>query len=233
MEKEPGPSNKRRIENVDDGHAAVESPVPAKRNRMAYDPFDEIALPAEPDPACGLPPASDTFIQLRFQLCRFKGVYRIARLPLSFTFAHLYKFILLIFGWSGHHLHQASVVTHAQLYSANWRRGEIKKHRSIRVPEQPHRDDVEEYREWVCTYAKFSHDPTLKVTPGGLRRPRPPPDPNDDWDVFFSKMQVPVKKDAEVTLGDVWAAKSRNNVSKGACSNLEIGIMFEYDLSCK
>ena len=207
IEKEPGPSTKRRIENVDDGHAAVDSPVPDKRNRMAYDPFDEIALPAEPDPACGLPPASDTFIQLRFQLCRFKGVYRVARLPLSFTFAHLYRLTLLLFSWSGHRLHQAEVVTHAELYSTNYREGEIKKHRSFRIPEEPDKEEnINAWREWLFQYAPFTHDPAMRVTPGGsraMRERRPEPEPENEWDAFMDKMEVPHKKDAEVTLGDL------------------------------
>lgn len=235
MTSEQPTSSKRRLEDVDNSQPEEHS-VATKRPRHDYDDFDEFAPTPEPehtltpDPTSLLPLSSDTFIQLRFQLCRFKGVYRVARLPLSFTFAHLYKFILLIFGWSGHHAHQAEVVTHAVLYSANWKRGEIKKHRSFRVPEEPDREDVEEHREWVWSYARNSRDPAMRVTSRGSRRVHPPPDPNDPWDVLMAKLEVPVKKDSEVTLGDIWAMKSRNNLSKGECKNLEIAIKFEYDL---
>ena len=58
-------------------------------------------------------------------------------------------------------------------------------------------------------------------------------DANDEWDVFFDTMQVPHKKDAEVTLGDVWAWKSRKNLAKGDCDNPDIAIKFENDLGCE
>ena len=231
--------SKRTIEDVD-GAVAEEEPVSAKRSRV--DDFDDFGFdPHATNPAVSsrathlaLPPPSDTIIQLRFQLCRFKGVYRIARVPLSFTFAHLYRFMLLIFGWSGDHLHQAQVVTHVELYSPNGpRKGEIKKHRSYKIPEEPAYEDREEWRHWSLAYARHERDPVLRVTPAGSRKKPTPPNPDDPWDVLFSQLEVPVKKDADVTLGDVWAWKRRKNASLGECSNRKIAIMFEYDLGCE
>lgn len=70
-----------------------------------------------------LPDPCTNFIELRFQLVRFKGVYRVARLPLTFTFANLYMFILYIFGWSGYHSHRFEVVGCVQMYSAQYKKG--------------------------------------------------------------------------------------------------------------
>ncbi|RPD62385.1 hypothetical protein L227DRAFT_498866 [Lentinus tigrinus ALCF2SS1-6] len=229
----PDPS-KRRLED--------DAPAPApKRPRISLDPydfgFDEYASTPEsenaPDPSSVLPPPSDKVIQLRFQLARFKGVYRIVRLPLSFTFAHLYRFILLIFGWSGDHLHEAEVVTNVERYSPNGpRKGEVKKHRSFRVPEAPDRhEDIRAFQEWLLVYSKSERDPAMKVSPNPRKRQHNPPlDMNDPWDVLFASLEYPVRKDAEVTLGDVWAWKSRDNLSKGQCSNMDIAILFHYDL---
>ena len=85
-----------------------------------FDDFDEFApTPPKKTPTLALlPQPSDTVIQLRFQLSRFKGVYRVVQLPLSFTFAHLYRLNLLLFGWSGYHLHEFEVLTNVELYSS-------------------------------------------------------------------------------------------------------------------
>ncbi|KAI0720490.1 hypothetical protein C8T65DRAFT_801401 [Cerioporus squamosus] len=236
--EEPAPGSlNRTIKDLDSDSAQQEVPVAAKRIR-GHDDLDDFGFdpcttnPALPSPAgtLVLPPPSNVVIQLRFQLCRFDGVYRVARIPLSFTFAHLYRFMLLIFGWSGGHLHQAQVVTHAELYSPDGpRKGEVKKHRSFRIPEEPAYEDRQQWRHWSLTYARHEHDPVIRVTPAGSRKKPTPSNPNDPWEVLFSQLEVPMKKDAEVTLGDVWAPKRRNNVGMGDCSNRKIAIVFEYD----
>ncbi|KAI0648047.1 hypothetical protein C8Q79DRAFT_549473 [Trametes meyenii] len=189
-----------------------------------------------------MPPPCDTYIRLRFQLARFKGVYRIVRLPLSFTFAHLYRYILLLFGWSGTHAHQAEVLTHVELYSNAYRPGEIKKHRSFRIPEEPPlggdiRDDgLSEWQQWATFYARAGSDPAMRVSPRGtsyddwMGKPREPLNMDDPWDRAWARIQVPSKKDSEVTLGDVWSFKSKDNISRGDCHNREVAIKFEYDL---
>lgn len=45
-----------------------------------------------------MPDPTTTFVRVRFQLARFSGVYRIVKLPSTFTFAHLPKYILNFFG---------------------------------------------------------------------------------------------------------------------------------------
>ena len=234
----------KRTREVEDRHSES---TPAKKKCLCGQDdgfgfeYDEFAATPEPDntpdPSCQLPPPSDTIIRLRFQLCRFKGVYRVVRLPLSFTFAHLYRLTLLLFSWSGHHLHQAEVVTHAELYSTNYREGEIKKHRSFRIPEEPDKEEnINAWREWLFQYAPFTHDPAMRVTPGGsraMRERRPEPEPENEWDAFMDKMEVAHKKDAEVTLGDLWAKKSKYNFTKGKCHNKYIGIHFQDDLGCE
>ncbi|KAI0720460.1 hypothetical protein C8T65DRAFT_532813, partial [Cerioporus squamosus] len=88
------------------------------------------------------------------------------------------------------------------------------------------------FQEWVIKYSKSERDPVMRITPKGARKQQhnPPLDMNHPWDVLWAELEVPVKKDAEVTLGDVWAWRSRNNLSEGRCSNKDIAILFHYDL---
>ncbi|KAJ6530997.1 hypothetical protein DFH09DRAFT_1370654 [Mycena vulgaris] len=86
----------------------------------------EATTPAA-NPYKTLPPPTTKFIQLRFQLARFKGVYRVAKVPLNYTFANLYKLILFMFGWSGDHAHQAKVFSYVEMYSGNYKAGHIKR----------------------------------------------------------------------------------------------------------
>ena len=198
-----------------------------------FDDFDEFApTPPKKTPTLALlPQPSDTVIQLRFQLSRFKGVYRVVQLPLSFTFAHLYRLNLLLFGWSGYHLHEFEVLTNVELYSPNNRKGEVKKHRSFRVPEEPDKnEDREIWRSWLLKYGKYDRDPAMRITPQGSRDTSASSDTDDEWVVFDRSMAVPEKKDAEVTLGDIWARRSRDNFTNGKCANRDIAIKLTYDL---
>ncbi|KAJ6589599.1 hypothetical protein B0H19DRAFT_1303954 [Mycena capillaripes] len=86
----------------------------------------EVAAPVS-NPYKTLPPPTSSFIQLRFQLARFKGVYRVARIPLNYSFANLYKLVLFMFGWSGDHAHRASVYSHVEMYSGNYKAYHMKK----------------------------------------------------------------------------------------------------------
>ncbi|KAJ8501981.1 hypothetical protein ONZ51_g312 [Trametes cubensis] len=218
-----------------------DNPIPAKKPRTSDQPPQATSSsPSTWDVSDAnkiMPEPSDTYIELRFQLTRFKGVYRVARLPLSFTFAHLYEYILLIFGWSGMHLHQAEVLTHVELYSGTYRPGDIKKHRSVRIPEEPdHYDDLEAWRQWARFYSMKTHDPMVRVSPLGKSYDNDfllgnePWNMDDPWERVMAETQVPCKKDHEVTLGDVWSRSRAHNISKGKCRNQEIGIKFEYDL---
>lgn len=38
-----------------------------------------------------LPPPTGSYVRLRFQMAKLKGVYRVVNVPLTFTFANLHK----------------------------------------------------------------------------------------------------------------------------------------------
>lgn len=103
-------SNKRRRpENGDKENQPLSGNVEingSKKRRIEHDEASEVD---QEDPYTTLPPQTNEYIQLRFQLARFKGVFRTVQLPLTFTFANLHKFIMFAFGWSDGHAHQAEV----------------------------------------------------------------------------------------------------------------------------
>lgn len=103
-------SNKRRRpENGDKENQPLSGNVEingSKKRRIEHDEASEVD---QEDPYTTLPPQTKEYIQLRFQLARFKGVFRTVQLPLTFTFANLHKFIMFAFGWSDGHAHQAEV----------------------------------------------------------------------------------------------------------------------------
>ncbi|KAH9950550.1 hypothetical protein B0H21DRAFT_722208 [Amylocystis lapponica] len=211
-------------------HDDFEDPVSSKRTRLAPTDSperDQAASGSGPrtavDPYSVPPAPSADYVQLRLQLCRFKGVYRVVQLPLSATLAHLYRFVLFAFGWSGMHSHRSDVCTNAMLYSVNWRKGEIKKF-GARPPPEPDRDtERDEWFDWMTVWGRGEERPALRVVPcGDKRRKRP----------WWDDEQVPEKEDDEVTLGDVWSAsgRKRDNASKGECPNENIGIKLQYDL---
>jgi hypothetical protein len=53
---------------------------------------------------------------------------------------------------------------------------------------------------------------------------------NYGFDDFSYESSV---KDHQLILGDVWNTATEKNASKGECTNTEIGIKYEYDLSGK
>lgn len=172
--------------------------------------------PGRPDPYTMLPPPCDSWIQLRFQLVRFKGVYRIARLPLNYTFATVYKFIMFSFGWSGMHLHEFRVLSNVEMYAT--RPGEIKKW-SQPVPERPDPRDEDAFREWGYRLTG-QREPIMRIVPWSPR------DVRNEWD---NPDFTQVREDYATTLGDVWNRERRQNASKGLCRNQEIAIKFVYD----
>ncbi|KAI0632162.1 hypothetical protein C8Q77DRAFT_905523 [Trametes polyzona] len=233
-------SAKRPHESGDPGDG-VEHPPSPKRPRSLDPPSSTPSPPKRKSKKVeSLPEPSDTYIQLRFQLCRFKGVYRIARLPLSFTFAHLYRYLLFLFGRSGMHLHQFEVHSHVELYSDTYRPGEIKAHRTFRFPPEPDRnEDPRAWQAWSMLERKGMEDPVLRVGTGqrydfdnemmkgkGL----PPLDMDSPFDRLWAQVQVPYRRDEEVTLGGIWNADREQNISGGVCCNSNLAIKFEYDL---
>ncbi|KDQ62170.1 hypothetical protein JAAARDRAFT_189531 [Jaapia argillacea MUCL 33604] len=123
------------------GALVVAPSTSSKRSRSARDenesfyddPSSENAKPqkkrcvkdVKPDPHTTLPTPTSEFIQLRFQLARFKGVFRIVQLPQNYTFANLHTFIQFAFGWGGSHAHQSFVWSNVEMYSGNYKKGEI------------------------------------------------------------------------------------------------------------
>ncbi|KAJ7290038.1 hypothetical protein C8J57DRAFT_1705537 [Mycena rebaudengoi] len=73
-------------------------------------------------------PTSTSFIQLRFQLVRFKGVHRVVQLFLNYTFSNLHMLIQFMFSWSGHHAHVAKVYLYVEVYSGNYKAWHIKRY---------------------------------------------------------------------------------------------------------
>ncbi|KZT28858.1 hypothetical protein NEOLEDRAFT_1108405 [Neolentinus lepideus HHB14362 ss-1] len=166
-----------------------------------------------------LPEPTNLHIQLRFQLARFKNVYRIVRVPLNYTFANLHTLIQFVFGWNNSHLHQAQVYSHVQMYSGNYRKGEIKK--CGRRPPMPTSENEDDIMYWEHFGPRDL--PVYKV----VKRRREKKTKYGFWDEFDP---VEVKEDAELTLGEVWNDDETKNVSGGECKNAEIGIKYEYDL---
>lgn len=224
---------------LDDASQVEQSGASAKRAKTLDQPDQPptSSLSHAPAPSSLLPPPCNTYIQLRFQLHRFKGVYRIARLPLTFTFKHLYAYLLFLFGWSGYHAHTFAVLSHVELYARTNRPGEIKKSRSYRIPQEPDRDeDMWAWQEWATHYRRAQEDPVLRVSERGRTYEDgwlgEPGDGSDPFDRVLAKLKVPCKKPGDLTLGDIWSVDRKRNLSKGKCSNRELAIKFEYDLSC-
>ncbi|KAJ7625908.1 hypothetical protein FB45DRAFT_1005187 [Roridomyces roridus] len=197
-------TSKRAHADVDKENRAATVKVEdgAKKTRV------ETSLTAET-----LPPPSSTFVQLRFQLARFKGVYRVIRVPLNYTFANLYKLIIFVFGWHGDHLHRA----HAGHFKRGgklgpWPPGDPLDvdHPLYRIYEMERRQDVAEYEV---------------VMKGGRRREVKEAE-------YFGDIPdtEAIVEDQDLCLSQVWNPKARKNASKGACGNKEVGVKFEYDL---
>ncbi|KAI1789585.1 hypothetical protein LXA43DRAFT_1020265 [Ganoderma leucocontextum] len=231
-------SSKRPLEDAGQASGSAEPPV-QKRPRPLYEYQLTPTPEPEPDPSSTMPPPSEHIIQLRFQLCRFKGVYRTVRVPLTFTFAHLYRLILILFGWSGYHSHQAEVLTNAIMYASPGRTGEVKKHRYWKTPPEPNcREERDEWRDWYFKYGMFYREPAMRVAKTvrygswevGPRKEDEPVNPNNPLEALWDELVVPKKRDEDVRLGDLWAPRKRDNLTGGDCRNEEIAIKFEYDL---
>lgn len=167
-----------------------------------------------------LPPPTKSYIQLRLQLSRFKGVYRIVQLPLTFTFANLHRFILYVFGWNGSHAHQAYVWTNVELYKT--KPGEIKKcGRAPPLPEEPSDWELQ-YWDW---FVMGKREPVHYVVAKGQGK--------RGQGYFDEYLSATTKEDQELTLGDLWNLDEDQNISEGECDNEEIGIKYEYDLGCE
>lgn len=159
------------------------------------------------------PRETTNYIQLRFQLARFK-VYRIVHLSLTFTFANLHTLIQYMFGWSDSHLHHAEAFPNAVLHDDEELVGTIKSCGRKRPLE-----DYELGDRWaIDDWERFepANKPIYRVQPKVTRR-------KDRFD------QVMTMEEKRVALESIWTQNEANNVSDGQCSNAQIAIIYTYD----
>ena len=162
------------------------------------------------------PSETTDYIELRFQLARFR-VYRIVRLPVTFTFANLHTLIQYMFGWSDSHLHHAEVFPNVVLFDGDSEAlvGTIKSCGRCRpTPDWALGDPrlVDDWRRF-----QPENQPIYRVQPKVTRRR----DPIDD---------VMIMEEKRLALESIWPHNEANNVSDGECSNAQIGIIYTYDL---
>ncbi|KAH0832177.1 hypothetical protein J3R83DRAFT_13092 [Lanmaoa asiatica] len=150
------------------------------------------------------PPRNTTnYIQLRFQLARFR-VYRIVRLPLTFTFANLHTLIQYMFGWSDSHLHHAEVYPNVVLHDEQELLGTIKSCGRKRPLEDYELGDPIAIDDW--TRFAPANQPIYRVQPKVTRRKDP----------FNSVMTMEEKG---VTLESIWSHNEAHNMN-GRCTSL-------------
>ncbi|KAJ7133285.1 hypothetical protein C8R44DRAFT_730465 [Mycena epipterygia] len=170
------------------------------------------------DPYKTLPPPTTSFVQLRFQLARFKGVYRV---PLNYTFANLYTPILFMFGRSVNHAHRENVYSHVETCSRNYKAGHIQKYG--KPAPLPDTDDEVMLGFYELTRRTDIAEHEL-VRKGRSTKAR------GRWDFDdFDDTEVRVE-DQDLCLSLVWNEKLRRNGNKGACTKREMGVIYEYDL---
>jgi hypothetical protein len=188
--------------------------------------------PKGPDPYRTIPPPSTEWIQLRFQLNRFQGVYRVVQVPTNYTFANLHTLIQYLFGWNGYHSHQTRVYTNVEMYKSANRKGCIKSYgQAPPMPEEwiipnlsPELQESERYW-WNVRNAEAA---IYEVVAVGKNQGK-----YKDSRGCFSDYSWHYKaEDPELTLGDVWNLDEEKNVSKGEYSNRNIGLIYEYELGC-
>jgi hypothetical protein len=155
-----------------------------------------------------LPPPTDSFVQLRFQLAGFNGFYRIAQVLLNYTFTMLYKLVLFMFGWHGMHAHKGHVYAFFETYSGR-RAGQIKCFR---------REGVVSGTEHICPeVAEYNI-----VVKGDL---------SGWWRAEFDKTYDAEEQveDQDLRVLQMWNPKVNCNGSGGGCGNVEMGVIYEYD----
>ncbi|GBE84903.1 hypothetical protein SCP_0700830 [Sparassis crispa] len=161
---------------------------------------ESAASTSPPNPYTILSAPCPTYIQLRFQLARFRGVYRV-------------------------HAHRSEICTNVVMYSpSNGRKGEIKKY-GVAPPPEPDRDeDLEEWFAWMQKWHHPNNNPVMEVVPCGMRNRRPL------TYGFEEPISYEIKQNHEVTVGDVWSLERDHNASGGECANDEIAVKLLYDL---
>lgn len=176
-----------------------------------------------------LPCPTNTWIQLRFQLNRFPGVYRVVQVPTNYTFANMHTLIQYLFGWSGHHSHKTRVYTNVEMYKSANRKGSIKSYGQARAfPEGRFIPNLREaMQDQALNWWNISNGETAiyEVVAAGKNQGA-----HQDSGVYFSDSWQYKVEDQELTLDDVWTLNEGSNVSKGEYSNRNIGLIYEYEL---
>lgn len=202
----------------------------------------EAKISAPENPYLTLPAPTTSYIQLRMQLCRFKGVYRQVRVPTNYTFANLHTLIQYLFGWGGGHLHQSKVWADVEMYSGNYKAYHIKdKGRIGPFPDYLDRSNphhlaslpqansypvtltiVQAEHYYFNRHRKLAEYDVRSV--GSRRRGYNADDFGD---------QLKIIEDDKLTIGQVWNRQLAQNVCAGYCTNKSCAIEYEYDLGGK
>ncbi|KAF8968995.1 hypothetical protein BDZ97DRAFT_1915685 [Flammula alnicola] len=188
--------------------------------------------PTGPDPYRTIPPPTHEWIQLRFQLNRFKGVYRIVQVPVNYTFANLHTLVQYLFGWNGIHTHKTRVYTNVEMYKSANREGCIKSYGQ--APEYPEGWVIptlsEELQEQTLSWWNISNSEAAiyEVVASGKNQGKL----KNSRGYFLDYSWHYKVEDPELTLGDVWNIDEEKNVSKGEYTNHHVGLIYEYELNC-
>lgn len=186
-----------------------------------------------PDPYRILPMPTTEWIQLRFTLDRFKGVYRVVQVPSNYNFANLHTLVQYLFGWNGFHSHRARVYTNVEMYKSAGRLGCIKSYgQAPPYPDdwriQDMRPEVQEMEDYI--WQRQNGDAAIyEVVAIGKNSGK-----HKDSRGMFSDYSWHYKvEDNELSLADVWNIEEDKNVSKGEFSNENVGIIYEYEIGCE
>ncbi|KAG5650104.1 hypothetical protein H0H81_000745 [Sphagnurus paluster] len=198
--------------------------------REYYDELDagpvEQATSPPTNPYVTLPDPSTSYIQLRFQLVHFSGVYRTVKVPLNYTFANLHTLIQFLFGWSNSHLHVSQVYTHVTMYST-WGNKAWHMKRFGHPPSPPEwllNDASDAARETYFWNLKHENAAFYRVEAMTTRRRRAKADNFGEGGDYRKRIE-----DQELTLAMVWDPVKNRNLTRGECENTELGIQYEYD----
>ncbi|KAF5381582.1 hypothetical protein D9615_005403 [Tricholomella constricta] len=195
---------------------------PAKRPRLASSRSP--SPPSGPDPYTTLPPPTKAYITLRFQLARFTGVFRVVRVPLNYTFAHLHTLVQFYFGWKGR-AHNFRVYSHVTMYTASNRAKAGQMKRFGCAPPVPdswltgHNDKMQRDM-WKVINQNASW---WEVVPGGQRDRQSLEEQIGIGGKDFNYRER--KEDGDVTLGMVWNREG-GNLTEGECADREIAIAY-------
>lgn len=196
-----------------------------RAQRLDAGPVEQATSPPT-NPYVTLPDPSTSYIQLRFQLVHFSGVYRTVKVPLNYTFANLHTLIQFLFGWSNSHLHVSQVYTHVTMYST-WGSKAWHMKRFGHPPSPPEwllNDASDPARETYFWNLKHENAAFYRVEAMTRRRRRAKADNFGEGGDYRKRVE-----DQELTLAMVWDPVKNRNLTRGECENTELGIQYEYN----